>query len=240
MLKKLFVIWLLCLNLYASLEIKTTHITNVTLNNAVINIANLSQGQSGIVMHTYDDSKLIIVANAIVESSNNKTSTIKFSKFDDLNQNALPTTTLKPQNNDIFVLNYLYNKSLLIAPNAQSYKKVNKLYKNQTFLNSDIFASFLKLDSNPTPAKDDFILFCKKHNLGTIYFVIKNKIYIVDTRSFKVISQMDLEYSDKKMEEPFYTRVEEIKKGPFSWFTSSSIGNYTKYYLDLLGLKNDR
>jgi hypothetical protein len=143
MLKKLFIICLLCLNLYASLEIKTTHITNVTLNNAVINIANLSQGQSGIVMHTYDDSKLIIVANAIVESSNNKISIIKFSKFDDLNQNALPTTTLKPQNNDTFVLNYLYNKSLLIAPNAQSYKKVNKLYKNQTFLNSDIFASFL-------------------------------------------------------------------------------------------------
>jgi hypothetical protein len=237
MLKKLLIVLIFSIYSYGSFDQETTQLKDINKDGAVINIGNLKIGQSGIVVHDYDEKDSIIVANAIVLSSTNNSSKIKFIKFDDLAQNALPTTKLAPVQNDTLVLNYLYSKSLLIAPNTQAYRSVEENLPSQTFLNSDIFASYLKLDANPTPNKDDFISFCKKHNLGTIYVVIDNKFYILDAKSFKLLDTLPISYQDTKEELPFYTRVDKIEKNSFAWFQDSSIGDYKSYYNKLLGLK---
>jgi hypothetical protein len=126
----------------------------------------------------------------------------------------------------------------LIAPNAQSYNTLKEDLTQQSFLNSDIFASFLKLDSNPTPSKEDFIKFCKLHNLGTIYLVVKDMYYIIDAKSFVIIDKQSLTYKSTKQEEPFYTKVDAIQKNTFSWFESGSIGNYTQYYSSVFKLND--
>jgi hypothetical protein len=45
-------------------------------------------GQTGIVVHIYDNDKRLIVSNAKVISSNEKSSVVEFFKFDDLKQDA--------------------------------------------------------------------------------------------------------------------------------------------------------
>ena len=234
MFNKLFIIIMLSMYSYASLEQKITTITNTTDSSASIAIGNLKIGQSGIIVHDYNENQSIIVSSAVVVSSNNSTSQIKFIKFNDLSQNALPTAKLTPSNNDTFILNYLYKKSLLITPNGESNNEIKEMLPSQSFLNSDIFASYLKLEANPTPTKKDFIEFCRTHNLGTIYIVLNKKCYVLDAKSFMIIDTLSLSYSSEIEEKPFYTKVDEIKKDTFSWFQKESIGNYTQYYTSLI------
>ncbi len=233
---KLFLIVLLSVYSIASMDQKITTITNVSSSEATINVGNLKVGQSGIVIHNYDDESSIVVSNAIVISSNNNESKVIFTKFDDLTQNALPTSNLKPSNGDTFILNYLYKKSLLIAPNGSTYNNIKEKFTAQSFFNSDVFASFLKLKYNPTPLKADFQEFCKNNNLGTIYFVIDKKVYIVDSKSFVILEEHNIINDDAVQEQPFYTKVDEIKNGAFAWFENTNIGNYSNYYTNLISL----
>ncbi len=233
---KLFLIVLLSIYSIASMDQKITTITNVSSSEAIIDIGNLKYGQSGIVVHNYDDESSIIVSNAIVISSNNNESKVRFTKFNDLTQDALPTTNLKPSNGDTFILNYLYKKSLLIAPNGFSYDSIKEKFAAQSFFNSDVFASFLKLKYKPTPLQVDFQEFCKNNNLGTIYFVIDKKVYIVDSKSFVILEEHNIVNDDATQEQPFYTKVDEIKNGAFAWFENTNIGNYNNYYSNLINV----
>jgi hypothetical protein len=237
MLNKLLLILVFWTSSYGIFEQKNTEIYSTNKIGALINIGNLKIGQSGIIVHNYNKNQSIIVSSAVVISSNDKTSTIKFINFDDLMQNAIPNTKLKPKNKDIFILNYLYKKSLLITPNGESYNNIKNKLPKQNFLNSDIFAAYLKLESNPTPTKKDFLEFCTVHNLGTIYIVIDKKLYIVDAKSFKIINTQEISYKSKTNEKPFYTKIDKITKGTFSWFEEESIGNYNEYYKNILDLK---
>ena len=59
--------------------------------------------------------------------------------------------------------------------------------------------------------------FAKAQNLGLITFVIENKVYLVDTYSFKVIKSLDLpkKILDKSFVSPFYTRVKKYMEALF-------------------------
>ncbi len=241
MVYKLILATLLSLNLMAKMDQATATITNVSSDQATIDIGNLKYGQSGIVVHNYDNDNSIVLSNAIVINSNANESKVRLMKFDDLTQDALPTTNIKPSNGDKIVLNYLYNRSLLIAPNGSSYNNTKVNFSSQTFVNSDIFASFLKLNYKPIPSKVDFQQFCKANSLGTIYFVIDTKVYIVDAKSFVILDEHNIVNDDTKQETPFYTKVDEIKNGVFSWFEGENISNYNNYYSRLIavGSKED-
>jgi hypothetical protein len=250
MIKKILIITFLAVAAFASLSQQSILIKNIVKNSAMINIGNLKVGQSGVIVHYYTKDKSIIISTAIVEQSGDNSSKIIFSPFKGLIQNALPKTNRKPQNGDTFIVNYLYQKSLLIAPNGESYTNIQNFFPYQHFLNSDIFASYLKLEENPTPQKNDFIKFCKIHNLGTIYFIIEKNFYIVDANSFKIIEILPMVYNNTKTEQPFYTKVDKIESGLFDFdfkfdlsflpfidkSTKTSGDNYTIYYKNLLGL----
>lgn len=186
---------------------------NVTEDYATINIGNLRIGQSAVIQHNYPNNRALIVANAHVVSSNATNSKLKLSPFLDLKQNALPTSNRKAQNNDIAIVNYLYDTSLIIAPSQDAFSATRAKYKDNNFLHSDIFGAKLKYEGEPLPSKQTIQDFAISQNIGTLFFVIKNKIYIVDSKTFAILDTDTISYNfveDEKM--PFYTRVEKIEK----------------------------
>lgn len=224
-------------NKYTKLDYKPMimRIQNVKDESATINIGNLRVGQSAIIQHNYPNSKSLIVANAYVSESNSSFSTLKILPFLDLKQNALPTSNRKAVDGDIAIVNYLYDSSLIIAPSQDAFSATRAKYKDNNFLHSDIFGAKLKIEHEPLPSKETIQEFAIAQNIGTIFFIIKNKVYIVDTKTFAVLETDTISYNfieDEKM--PFYTRVEKIEANPFdsilsfkSWlsYIDSFLGN---------------
>lgn len=210
-------------------------------NQNSINISNLTVGQSGIVVHIFENDKRLVVANAKVISSNSSSSVVEFFEFDDLKQDAIPTSIRKAETGDVLVLNYMYNSSLLIAPNQNSFQSVRDSFKSNNFIHSDIFAAKLKVENNPYPTKKDIQQFAIEQNLGTIFFVLNRKIYIVDTKTFAVLQTYAYNYETSEMQMPFYTRVEEIESSIFDFtipfISEQRIDNYEEYYKRILGIE---
>ncbi len=241
-------------------------ITNVSKNSAQINIGNLKVGQSGIIEHKYDNGKTLIVSSAYVQETSPTSSTLKFIPFLGLKQNAIPTSNRKPQNGDRFMLNYLYDESLLIAPNSESFRNVRKKFKNNNFPHTDLFAAYLKVNTTPHPTKNDIQEYALAQNMGTIFFVIESKVYIVDTQTFTILGTKPLSYIPGEAKMPFYTRIEKIEAsvldnawnnlfGLLDFFqddqrseeeilygdlaknvSKNSKTNYTAYYKNILGV----
>lgn len=219
-----------------------TKIDNIDNNKTTINIGNLIVGQSGIVVHIFDNDKRLIVSNAKVISSNANSSVVEFFKFDDLKQNAVPTSKREIAKNDVLVLNYMYNSSLLIAPNLDSFQAVRDNFKLNNFIHSDIFAARLKVEHNPYPKKEDIQNFAIEQNLGTIFMVVENKVFVIDTKTFTILDSYLINYENKEVIKPFYTRIEDIEETIFSWsyfdfFSGKKSVTYNDYYKKILGVK---
>jgi hypothetical protein len=220
-----------------------TKIENINDNKSTINIGNLIIGQTGIIVHIYDNDKRLIVSNAKVISSNNNSSVVEFFKFDDLKQDALPTTKRIVEKGDVLVLNYMYNSSLLITPTQDTFQAVRNNFKLNNFIHSDILAAKLKIHNKPFPKKEDFQKFAIEQNLGTIFYVLNKRVYILDTKTFTILDSYSLSYDDNETKMPFYTRVEEIEPSvlDFSFLDFFSFGHkkvlsYDEYYEKIIGL----
>ena len=213
-------------------------IENIQDNKSTINVGNLIVGQSGIVVHIYDNDKRQIVSNAKVISSNSNSSVVEFFKFDDLKQDALPTSKREIAIGDVLVLNYMYNSSLLITPTQDSFQSIRDSFKLNNFIHSDIFAAKLKVNNKPYPTKEDFQEFAIEQNLGTIFFALDNKVYIIDTKTFTILESYLISYENNDVKMPFYTRVEEIEESilDFSFFSDKKSLSYDEYYKRILGL----
>lgn len=224
-----------------------TKVLDLKDNQSSIDIGNLTIGQAGIVVHIYDNDKRLIVANAKVISSNPTSSIVEFFPFDDLKQDAIPTTKRVVENGDVIVLNYMYNQSLLITPSYDIYQAIRSNFRQNNFMHPDILASQLKINNQPFPTKEDFQKFAIEQNLGTIFFVVDSKVYIVDTKTFTILNIYSFPFITEEKQMPFYTRVENIEASNFD-FSSVSIPfiyegkkalSYDDYYKQLLGLSND-
>jgi hypothetical protein len=255
--KKLLLLCLLSISLQATSTLKS-NIYDVQNDRATIDLGDLKIGSSGIVIHNYEDNKQIIVANAVVVESYDNKSVIKFKKFDSLKNDVLSNTNLEASNGDTFIANYLYGRSLLITPNGQTYVDMKKFFPHINFVSSDVFASYLKLEQNPTPQQKDFQDFCADNDLGTIYVVIEDRFYVVDAKSFQIVETFPMINTESQDKGPFYTRVEGIEKSlldfdmNFDWsfgleFLKPYVpevkkdekldtSNYNRYYRKLLGL----
>lgn len=193
-----------------SFDIKYLKISNVSNNTATVNIGNLKVGQSGIITHNYSNTQSLVVSNATVISSNDNNSKLLLTKFDDLKQDALPTSNRKAQNGDTFILNYLYNASMLIAPNIESFKKVRNVFIKHNFLHSDILAIYLKNNGKKDVTKELLQNFAKEQNIGTIFIALDGKIHILDAKSFTIIGTHYLSFDYLNQQMPFYTRIDSL------------------------------
>ncbi len=203
-------------------------IHSIKNDTAKINIGNLKIGQSAIIQHNYPNKRSLIVSNAYVESTNSSNSTLKLIPFLDIKQNAIPTSNRKPVDGDIAILNYLYYTSLIIAPSQDAFLATRNKYIKNNFLHSDLFAAKLKSEKEPLPSRKTIQDFAISQNIGTLFFVIENKIYIVDSKTFKILDIDNISYNftqDGKL--PFYTRIEKIEKSALkstlnykNWFST--------------------
>ena len=207
-------------------------IYDVTDTTAKVKVGNLRIGQSGVIVNDISGNYTIITQGSVIKT-NEDYSVIEFVKSKLLEQDAIPTLKSKPTNSDLFVLNHLYQSSLLIVPNVKSKKVIKKNFPKQNFLSEDFFAAYLKLHDNPVPSKQDIIDFCSLQEIGTIFIVIKNKLYIVDALSFKTIDEIDVPINDFSTQLPFLTRITEIETSLID-FGATSIGSYNKFYLSLI------
>lgn len=232
MLKQLFLLISINIFAFASINLAEQKITISEIKNdeIKINLGALTIGQTGVIVRNLSNGHSIILAQAEVKESLKDTSTLTIQKFLGLEQDALPTFKSKVEKGDKFVLNYLYSSALLIAPNQESFIKARRLFNSFKFLHSDVFASYMKIDSEEYPSLEEFQEFALKQNIGTLFFVVDEFIYVYDAKSLKVLLKKELKYNDKKTAMPFYTRVEEI---------DTYEEDYTQYYKEFLGIKND-
>ena len=217
-------------------------IDNIANNKSTINVGNLIVGQTGVVVHIFDNDKKLIVSNAKVISSNSNSSVVEFFKFEDLKQNAVPTSKREVVNNDMLILNYMYNSSLLITPTLDAFQTVRDNFKLNNFVHSDIFAARLKVDHNPYPTKEDIQNFAIEQNLGTIFMVIENRVYVIDTKTFTILANYSVSYEKNGSTMPFYTRIENIEEtifilSYFDFFSGKGSMSYNDYYKRILGIK---
>ncbi|ANE35951.1 putative PgbA domain protein [Campylobacter iguaniorum] len=192
-------------------------------------------GSSGIVMHKFSDGSKSIIARAVVTEKKAGFAKVRFELFDSLKQPALPIPKILPENGDEIVLNYLYDRALIVAPNEEVFKEITNHFKNITFVHPDIMGSYLSYEYKPNPSRDDFRLMCAQNAAGVIFIALDGEAVFADCGSFNVLKKFkskDISYYQL----PFYTRITDIDT-VFWKLDSAKIGNYNKYYKRLLGNK---
>jgi len=229
--KKIFIFFIVAISLFASIKAnQKSQILSINKNRAIIEDIDAPIGSSGIVIHHFDKNHATIVAAAKLISKNE----IEFKIFSALKQEALPTPNIKPKVGDEVILNYLYDRGLIISPNFSTYKEIKNLHKDIEWIHPDLFAAELSKNKNPTPTKKDFKKFCEDYSVGILYFAIKNRGYFVDCYSFNKLSSEKIINNDKDIQTPFYSRVKEIETNWFNFYGNDKITNYNKYYKNLL------
>ncbi len=189
-------------------------------------------GSSGVVMHKFGGDLSSIVARAVVTEKKAGFATVRFEVFSGLQQKALPLPNFLPQAGDEVVLNFLYERSLIVTPNEEIYKEIVKAFPNITFVHPDVMAAYLSRKYKPNPTRDDFRRVCAQNAAGLIFFALDNEAVFVDCGSFEILRKFkSLGVSYYVL--PFYTRVHDIS-AVFWDFDSAKINNYDKYYRHLL------
>ncbi len=239
MIKKLTLISLvlsLVLNAQALIRPVSTQIISISKDSATINGASsIPLGSTGIVIHNFDGTHQAIVAKATMVKKDGDRGIIKLSKYDNLEQDALPSYQADIKSGDTVIMNYLYNRALAITPNSETYQTVTRSYPYLEWVHPDLFAANLATSYDPSPDKEDFVKECKEDDIGLLMFAIDKKGYFVDCNSFKVVDTIPLPTASSK-QIPFYNRLEKIKGRIFGLFGSKSMKDYDSYYKKLLGI----
>jgi len=232
--KKIFLFTILLTSIFADIKAnKESIIINSSQRTATIKDIDVPVGSSGIVIHYFDKEHSTVVARAELIKKNK----IAYRLFDTLKQENLPTPKILPKNGDKVILNYLYDRGLIIAPNYKTYKNIINNYNEIEWLHPDLFAAELSREKNPAPTKESFKKFCNKYAVGIIYMAINNKGYFVDCYSFKKVYEEPLKIDHSEIKLPFYSRVKEIESGWFNFYGASEVKDYTNYYINLMESK---
>ena len=208
-------------------------------DHAVVALSGAAPGSSGIVLHKFDDRHSAIIATAIVTGSKEGKTSLRFQRYRRLRQKALPQYKIAPQQGDIVILGYLYNRVLPIVPDEAAYKRFLLGHRALDVIHPDLFASALYFDHTPQPAKRDFYKACVQNDLGLLYFAVDREGYFVDCESFRIVAREPLpEAIDaKRSMQPFYSRIPRIKNRLGGILSDESIGDYNRYYKKVLGIQ---
>lgn len=192
---------------------------------------------SGIVVHEIDTQKSIIARASVIGRENGLVK-LQFKVFDMLAQDAMPLPNVLPQVGDKIVLNYLYDRALIIAPDKNVYdfiaQKLNGLY----FLHPDLFGAHMIQEYRQTPRRSDFRSFCSKNAVGLLVVALENKAEIVDCQDFGKIEEFTIPQA-QSLQIPFYSRITGYKSDIFS-LNDEAIGNYYVYYEKLISLTREK
>ncbi|EAH7654206.1 plasminogen-binding N-terminal domain-containing protein [Campylobacter coli] len=195
--------------------------------------SDIKLNSSGVVIQRFQTSKSII-ARASVIAKEKGLAKLKFSVFADLEQDALPLPNVVPQKGDEVVLNFLYDRGLVIAPDEQTYNKLVSSFPEIYFTHIDILGAQLIRSSSLAPKRSDFRKFCADNAVGILIFALEDKAKIVDCQDFSELYELAIA-KPSSIQVPFYSRIGGYKSNFFD-FNSQEVGNYYRYYNVLINL----
>lgn len=195
--------------------------------------SDIKLNSSGVVIQRFQTSKSII-ARASVIAKEKGLAKLKFSVFADLEQDALPLPNVVPQKGDEVVLNFLYDRGLVIAPDEQTYNKLVSSFPEIYFTHIDILGAQLIRSSSLAPKRSDFRKFCADNAVGILIFALEDKAKIVDCQDFSELYELAIA-KPSSIQIPFYSRIGGYKSNFFD-FNSQEVGNYYRYYDALINL----
>ncbi|EPZ2627026.1 plasminogen-binding N-terminal domain-containing protein [Campylobacter coli] len=195
--------------------------------------SDIKLNSSGVVIQRFQTSKSII-ARASVIAKEKGLAKLKFSVFADLEQDALPLPNVVPQKGDEVVLNFLYDRGLVIAPDEQTYNKLVSSFPEIYFTHIDILGAQLIRSSSLAPKRSDFRKFCADNAVGILIFALEDKAKIVDCQDFSELYELAIA-KPSSIQVPFYSRIGGYKSNFFD-FNSQEMGNYYRYYDALINL----
>ncbi|EDO6594804.1 exporting protein [Campylobacter coli] len=195
--------------------------------------SDIKLNSSGVVIQRFQTSKSII-ARASVIAKEKGLAKLKFSVFADLEQDALPLPNVVPQKGDEVVLNFLYDRGLVIAPDEQTYNKLVSSFPEIYFTHIDILGAQLIHSSSLAPKRSDFRKFCADNAVGILIFALEDKAKIVDCQDFSELYELAIA-KPSSIQVPFYSRIGGYKSNFFD-FNSQEVGNYYRYYDALINL----
>jgi hypothetical protein len=201
---------------------------------AIIKVNKVDIGVSGFIYHQIDPNHSSILKNAVVINfdKEKKIATLRLSDYNGLRNNSLPTGKWQVSVGDTALLAYGYSRGFLIAPSEEIYHQVTKSVKIQ-WVHPDIFATILSFKGHPTPLKSDFKAMSISNAVGLLFIYLDQKVYMLDARSFKILTINDAPLVQDSVKLPFYSRVDKIDS---NWFGkgSSELEEYAPYYYGLL------
>ncbi|EAJ3622608.1 exporting protein [Campylobacter coli] len=195
--------------------------------------SDIKLNSSGVVIQRFQTSKSII-ARASIIAKEKGLAKLKFSVFADLEQDALPLPNVVPQKGDEVVLNFLYDRGLVIAPDEQTYNKLVSSFPEIYFTHIDILGAQLIRSSALAPKRSDFRKFCADNAVGILIFALEDKAKIVDCQDFSELYELAIA-KPSSIQVPFYSRIGGYKSNFFD-FNSQEVGNYYRYYDALINL----
>ncbi len=236
-----YIVLILALSLYLMAGVVKSPIIGVDRENSVatISIDKIDVGMSGFIVHTIAKGHSVILKSVVVSSydTTTKIATLKMSAYNALRNNALPTGKWIVESGDMAVLAFGYTRGVLIAPNDEIYHRITRSVKHLQWVHPDIFATILSFNGHPTPLREDFTKLSIATSVGLIFFFLDEKIYTVDSKSFKILTTTQAPLKQDSTDLPFYTRVEEIDA---AWWGEGSdeLESYEPYYYELLSEAN--
>ena len=190
-------------------------------------------GASGVIKHSFDAKTTMIIARGDVVQKDGTKAVLKLAKFEMLSQGAFPEAGVKPIVGDEVIMNYLYDRALIVVPNANVFRDITKEYSDITWIHPDLVAAYLSKLYRPNPDQSIFRQACYQNTASLIFFGIKDQGYFVDCHNFNTIKTVKISNSGET-QLPFYARVKDIETSWFSW-SSSKISDYDSYYKTLIG-----
>lgn len=201
---------------------------------ATIKIDRIDVGMSGFIVHEIAPEHTSILKNAVVTNydKNTQVATLKMSDYTGLRNNALPTGNWSVKVGDTAVFAFGYSRALLIAPSEEVYHQVTKSI-NVQWIHPDLFATVLSFRGHPTPLKEDFEAMSDASSVGLVFIYLDKKLFMLDIKSFKILTINDAPLVQDSVKLPFFTRVEEIDA---NWWGEGSdeLESYAPHYYELL------
>lgn len=197
---------------------------------------NLKKGASGVVIRDFGASRAII-KKAVITSDEADELKLEIKDFTALSQSALPDLNISAQAGDKVIMNYLYDRGLIIAPDEESTDLVKTFYRDIYFIDPDIFGVYLIRDSKIAPQKKHLQKFCADNGAGVLAFVLKDKIKVVDCFEFSLLDETQISARTNTPVKPFYSRLTGYRQSLYGFFTEEIILDYYQFYEDLLSGK---
>ncbi|WP_457607000.1 plasminogen-binding N-terminal domain-containing protein [Nitratifractor sp.] len=175
-------------------------------------------GMSGVVMHSFGKGLQAITGILVQQAPGQAT----VRKGDLLDHKGLPTPKSVAAPGDKVIGGYLYNNVLVLAPNAETYRKITRS-GGRFWIHPDLYAAYLAREGDSTPSASNLAGFAREAQVGLVYIVQRGRAILFDPISGRVVGKKAFQPVGSEAKYPFYTRFSKISGGLFG---GSGKGDY--------------